>query len=101
MMRMPEFRFLTNHGNALLLVARDPRIRISDIASLLDITERAARRVVADLTKSGYLDREKDGRRSVYRVKTDLPLHLPFQRDRDIKSLLELLANADTTGSSR
>ena len=38
---VPEFRFLTNHGNALLLIARDPRIRIRDIAALLDIPERA------------------------------------------------------------
>ena len=38
---VPEFRFLTNHGNALLLIARDPRIRIRDIAAQLDIPERA------------------------------------------------------------
>src|ERR1700720_471842 len=84
----PEFRFLTNHGNTLLLIARDQRIRIRDIASLLDITERAAQRIVADLTKTGYLHREREGRRNVYSVKTDLPLHLPFQRDIDIRALL-------------
>jgi hypothetical protein len=39
---IPEFRFLTNHGYALLLIVRDPRIRIREIAGLLDTTERAA-----------------------------------------------------------
>jgi hypothetical protein len=88
---LPEFRFLTNHGNTLLLIARDARIRIRDIASLLDITERAAQRIVADLSKTGYLLREREGRRNVYSLKTDLPLHLPFQRDIDINALLGIL----------
>ena len=38
---VPEFSFLTNHGKTLLLIAHDPRIRMRDIAGLLDITERA------------------------------------------------------------
>jgi predicted DNA-binding transcriptional regulator len=88
---IPEFRFLTNHGNALLLIIRDPRIRIREIAELLDISEHAAQRVVADLSKAGYLDLRKEGRRNIYSVKTDLPLHLPFQRDVDIKALLRLI----------
>jgi len=87
----PQFRFLTNHGNTLLLIARDARIRIRDIARLLDITERAAQRIVADLSKTGYLQRGREGRRNVYSVKTDLPLHLPFQRDTDIRALLGIL----------
>ena len=92
---IPEFRFLTNHGNTLLLIARDSRIRIRDIASLLDITERAAQRIVADLAKAGYVNREREGRRNVYSVKTELPLGLPFQRDIDIRSLLGILADTD------
>jgi DNA-binding MarR family transcriptional regulator len=88
---LPEFRFLTNHGNTLLLIARDERIRIRDIATLLDITERAAQRIVADLAKAGYLEREREGRRNVYSVKTDLPFHLPFQRDIDVSALLAIL----------
>jgi predicted ArsR family transcriptional regulator len=92
---VPDFRLLTNHGNTLLLIARDPRIRIRDIASLLDITERAAQRIVADLANTGYLDREREGRRNVYRVKTHLPLRLPFHRDMDVKSLLAAMATTD------
>ena len=49
----PEFSFLTNHGKTLLLIAHDPRIRMRDIARLLDITERATQRIVADLAKPG------------------------------------------------
>jgi MarR family len=88
---IPDFRLLTNHGNALLLIARDRRIRIRDIANLLDITERAAQRIVADLVGTGYIEREREGRRNLYQVRTHLPLRLPFQRDLDIKSLLAIL----------
>ena len=92
---VPDFRLLTNHGNALLLIARDPRIRVRDLATLLDITERAAQRVVTDLISTGYLDREREGRRNVYQVRTHLPLRLPFARDLDVRSLLAIMATPD------
>src|ERR1700719_262906 len=94
---VPDFRLLTNHGNALLLIARDQRIRIRDIAHLLDITERAAQRIVADLVRVGYIDRQREGRRNIYQVKTHLPLRLPFHRDLDIKSFLAILETTDDT----
>ena len=99
MRTVSDFRLLTNHGNTLLLIARDPRIRIRDIARLLDITERAAQRIVADLVSTGYLDREREGRRNVYQVRTHLPLRLPFQRDLDVKSLLAIMATPDEPSS--
>jgi predicted DNA-binding transcriptional regulator len=92
---VPDFRLLTNHGNTLLLIARDPRIRIRDLANLLGITERAAQRIVADLISTGYLDREREGRRNVYHVRSHLPLRVPFQRDLDVKSLLAIMATPE------
>jgi predicted HTH transcriptional regulator len=88
---VPEFSFLTNHGKTLLLIAHDPRIRMRDIASLLDITERRTQRIVADLAGSGYIKREREGRRNLYTVSTHLPLGLPTQRDTDIGALLAVL----------
>ena len=88
----PDFRFLTNHGNALLLIARDPRIRIRDIAAFLGITERAAQRIVTDLGRTGYIESEREGRRNVYKVRSDRPFHLPFYRDIDIRALLAILS---------
>ena len=87
----PAFAFLTNHGKALLLIAHDRRIRMRDIASGLNITERATQRIVADLDKAGYIDRERDGRRNQYTVSTHLPLGLPTQRDTDIRVFLTIL----------
>src|SRR5688572_25619992 len=94
----PEFEFLTNHGKTLLLIAHDQRIRMRDMAGLLRITERATQRIVADLARAGYLDREREGRRNVYSVRTDAPLGLPTQRDIDIGSLLAVLLTQDDPG---
>jgi predicted ArsR family transcriptional regulator len=94
---VPDFAFLTNHGKTLLLIAHDRRIRMRDIAGLLHITERATQRIVADLAKAGYVDRERDGRRNLYSVRTDVPLGLP-QRDIDIGSLLAILLAQDGCG---
>jgi len=69
-------------GKTLLLIAQDPRIRLRDIA------ERATHRIVAELARAGYVNREREGRRNVYSVRTHLPLGLPVQRDIDIGSLL-------------
>jgi len=87
----PEFSFLTNHGKTLLLIAHDPRIRMRDIARLLDITERRTQQIVADLDEAGYIERERDGRRNLYTVSTHLPVGLPTQRDTDIGALLAIL----------
>jgi DNA-binding MarR family transcriptional regulator len=91
----PDFAFLTNHGKTLLLIAHDSRIRIRDMAHLLQITERATQRIVGDLDRAGYVDREREGRRNVYTVRTDVPLGLPIQRDIDIGSLLAILPAQD------
>jgi DNA-binding transcriptional ArsR family regulator len=91
----PDFAFLTNHGKTLLLIANDLRIRIRDIAGRLGVTERATQRIVADLVRAGYIEREREGRRNLYSVRTDIPLGLPIQRDIDIGSLLAILVAED------
>jgi len=91
----PDFAFLTNHGKTLLLIAHDQRIRMRDIADRLGVTERATQRIVGDLARAGYIERERDGRRNHYNVRTDIPLGLPIQRDIDIGSLLAILVPED------
>ena len=88
---MAPFSFLTNHGLALLSIAEDPQIRMRDIATAVDITERAAQRIVGDLIHAGYIDRTRKGRRNEYTVRTDLSVSLPNQRDIDLGSLLGVL----------
>jgi DNA-binding MarR family transcriptional regulator len=69
-----EWGFLTNHARALVCIARDPGIRLSDIAAALGVTERTAVNIVSELTETGYAVKEKHGRRNRYRVERHLPL---------------------------
>jgi DNA-binding IclR family transcriptional regulator len=59
---MGQWNFLTNHARALLCVARDPGVRLRDIAGTVGISERRAFGIVSDLVDAGYLakDREAD-----------------------------------------
>jgi DNA-binding MarR family transcriptional regulator len=91
---MRPFGFLTNHGHTLLCIAKDPEVRMRDIAVDVQITERAAQRIVAELIDAGYLDRERVERRNRYTVRTALPVALPAQRDIDLNSLLNVLLPA-------
>lgn len=97
----PPFGFLTNHGLAILCIARDPGIRMRDIAAEVNITERATQRIVADLVAAGYLDRERVGRRNRYTVRTNLPVTLPASRDVNLNSLLNVLLPEDASAERR
>lgn len=87
--------FLTNHAHVLLCVARDPGIRLRDIADSVGITERAAHRLVTELIEAGYVLRERDGRRNRYEVKLDQPLRHSLVADQKIGELLEALQPVD------
>jgi DNA-binding MarR family transcriptional regulator len=95
------FAFLTNHGLVLLCIAEDPRIRVREIAVSVQITERAAQRIVSDLIGAGYVDRVRDGRRNLYTVRGDLSIVLPTQRDIELNSLLTVLLPSSSSERRR
>ena len=88
---MGEWTFLTNHARALLFIAQDPDARLRDLAVALDVTERTAYGIVADLAEAGYVVKEKDGRRNRYHIQTHLPLRDTIGRERTIGEVLSLL----------
>ena len=90
-MPKPEWSFLTNHARVLVCIAHDPGVRLRDIAATVDITERTAFGIVADLTAAGYVVKDKDGRRNRYRIQDRLPLPDGIARERTIGEVLELL----------
>jgi predicted GNAT family acetyltransferase len=92
---MGEWAFLTKHARALLCIAHDPRTRLRDLATDLDVTERTAYGIVVDLTAAGYLVKQKDGRRNRYRIQGHLPLREAVGRERTIGEVLDLLVDAD------
>jgi len=89
---VPGWSFLTNHSLALLCIADDPGIRLRDIATRLDITERSAYTIVTDLTAAGYVSKRRDGRRNSYEVQSHLPLRDTLGSDLTIGDVLDLFA---------
>lgn len=87
----PSWVFLSNHGNVLLCLVRDPRIRISEIADSVGIGERAAQKIVADLVADGYVVRTKEGRRNRYEVNPRARLRHPLFADLEIAPLIDAL----------
>lgn len=85
----------------LLVIARDPNVRLRDIAATLDITERAAQRIVTELDEAGYLTRERRGRRNAYEIHPDRPMRSPQARETEVGEILDvLLQNQDPTDGS-
>lgn len=87
----PEWTFFTNHAHVFLCIARDPDVRMRDVAALVGITERAVQRIVAELEDAGYIERIRNGRRNRYEVRTNLPLRHPIERHERVSSLIALV----------
>jgi len=79
----------------LLCIARDPQIRISEIADNVGIGERAAQKIVADLVADGYVVRTKEGRRNRYQVNPRAQLRHPLFSDLEVGPLLDALRDGN------
>ena len=90
---MAKWSFLTNHARALVCIARDPGVRLRDIADALGVTERRAFGIVNDLAEGGYVVKEKDGRRNRYRIQHHLPLRAVVDREATIGEVLGVLVD--------
>lgn len=98
---MTTWTFLTNQSRALLYIAKSPDARLRDLADALDVTERTAFGIVADLTDAGYVVKERDGRRNRYHIQEHLPLRDPLSREPTIGEVLALLVGAQELTSAR
>jgi hypothetical protein len=85
---MANWSFLTKHGRVLLCIARDPGVRLREIAVELEITERSAYALVGELAASGYVVKERNGRRNRYIIQRHLPLPEDEMNDRTIGEVL-------------
>ncbi|MGB5813116.1 MAG: winged helix-turn-helix domain-containing protein [Polyangiales bacterium] len=85
--------FLSNHTHVLLSVARDPNIRVREIADAVGITERAVHRILGELEEAGVIVRTRLGRRTHYEIHDELPLRHPIEADHSIGELLRLVGS--------
>jgi DNA-binding transcriptional ArsR family regulator len=88
---MAEWTFLTNHAIILSYVSLHPRMTARELAATIGITERATRKIIADLLEEGYITKEREGRRNRYHINPDLSLRHPSLQDTAVGYLLQLL----------
>jgi hypothetical protein len=96
--KAPGWTFLTNHGQVLVAIACDPGLRLRDIGVRVGITERAAHRIVVELSDAGYITRERNGRRNHYTVNAHFPLPDPIAREQNVGELLAILTGPTAAG---
>ena len=93
-MRPPQpqagWTFLSNHAHVMIVLAKDPELRMREVAVQVGITERAVQRIIAELVESGYLEAIRDGRRNHYRIHAQLRLRHPVEAHRTVANLVEL-----------
>ncbi len=81
----------TNHAHVLLCIAKDPDVRLRDVALEVGITERAVQRIVSDLEQDEFIEIQKEGRRNRYIVNTEQHFRHQIEQHCTIEGLLKLV----------
>ena len=82
---------LTNHALVLDILSRYSLITAYEISSQIGITERAVRKIIADLDNEGYIVKEKVGRRVRYKINSYMPLRDRTQQGKVVGDFLKAL----------
>ena len=88
---MTEWTFITKHAVALSLIAKQPRITALELGAAMGVTERAVRKLIADLYAAGYIGKKREGRGVRYRVNANLKLRQDTHLEVAIGDLLNTL----------
>lgn len=94
-----DWGLLSNHGKVLVCVARDPEIRVSDIAAAVGVRERAVQRILADLREEGLITTVREGRRNRYRINRRRRFPTDPLEARPVGELVDSLVGARSNGS--
>ncbi|MGH3003679.1 MAG: MarR family transcriptional regulator [Gaiellaceae bacterium] len=83
--------FLSSHAVVLIEVSRNRDVTVRELAEQAELTERQAHRVLGDLVDSGYLVRQRVGRRNHYRINGAQPMRRRTVSAHPVSELLEVL----------
>lgn len=88
---MGEWRLLSNHGLALICLARNPEMTLRQIGDWVGVTERTAHEIVKELCADGYLSRSQETGRSRYTVHPGMPLRHAEMHEHTLGEMLSML----------
>jgi hypothetical protein len=96
---MEPWHFLTTHARVLLCIASDPRMRLREIATIVEITERSVSAIVGQLADAGIVLRQREGRRNRYVIRRHLPVPDPGLETHTIGDVLDSFLAAHPRGA--
>jgi DNA-binding transcriptional ArsR family regulator len=74
----------------LVALAKNPSLRIRDLADVVGITERAVAQILTDLEAANVLTKRREGRRNIYFINSDAPLRHPVESHRTVGDIVRL-----------
>ena|SRR5690606_7437896 len=95
----PPFTFLSNHAHVLVCLARDPEMRVREIAAQVGITERGVQRILAELRDARVIFATKSGRRNQYQIAKEAPLRHKLESHSTVGELLKAVSRAKRTSA--
>ena len=90
---------LSRHGHALLHIAKNPKLRLVDLARDMDMTERSIRLLIGSLGRTEFLRIVKTGRNNSYQLDLNRELLHRFERGISLHRLVDLALNLPDPGS--
>ncbi len=82
------------------LIASQPLITARELSSRIGISERAVRKIIADLWEAGYIEIKKEGRRNRYIINHRQYLRHHMHQDVQIGDFLQALGWKKKPGKS-
>lgn len=92
-----KWTFFTNHGHILFLLDMMPDSTVLEIATKVGITERATRRIIADLSKDNFIKIKKNGRKNVYKINGKRHLKHPVEKACCVEGLIDFVKEQTKT----
>ncbi len=80
----------SRYGHVLLYIYRHPGVRMRDISTGLELTERTVQKIILRLEESGTLERKREGRNNRYWINFDLDLPHQGEMSLDLQAILVL-----------
>jgi predicted transcriptional regulator len=83
--------FLSNYAHVIICLHRYPDSTLREVSLKVGITERAVQKIVADLERDGFIEKEKIGRKNHYKIFHNKLLRHPLEDKKSIGDLITLL----------
>lgn len=77
----------------LMCIAKQPDVRVRDLAERVGVTERSITRAISDLERSGVVYRVRLGNRNRYLIDLERPLDATMATDQTVGDFVKMVVD--------